>query len=146
MIRHILMSPYTRVAEVGALAETAKYPSMLAQSARLQIFATKTSICKYSHTSRLWFFRSCVNRIHQLSIEFKISHLIIYCSWLGILCKWDSFSKFFCNKIFFFPFLIPVDCVALVYSVNLKLKKVYLVSYVVFLWTLKQVVTCNAKI
>ena len=30
-----------RVAEVGVLAETAKYPSMLAQSARLQIFATK---------------------------------------------------------------------------------------------------------
>ena len=31
----------TRVAEVGVLAETAKYPSMLARSARLQIFATK---------------------------------------------------------------------------------------------------------
>ena len=30
-----------RVAEVGVLAETAKYPSMLARSARLQIFATK---------------------------------------------------------------------------------------------------------
>ena len=32
---------WARVAEVGVLAETAKYPSMLAQSARLQIFATK---------------------------------------------------------------------------------------------------------
>ena len=29
------------MAEVGVLAETAKYPSMLARSARLQIFATK---------------------------------------------------------------------------------------------------------
>ena len=33
-----------RVAEVGVLAETAKYPSMLAQSARLQIFATKNTV------------------------------------------------------------------------------------------------------
>ena len=33
-----------RVAEVGVLAETAKYPSMLATSARLQIF-TGTHFC-----------------------------------------------------------------------------------------------------
>ena len=39
-----------RVAEVGVLAETAKYPSMLARSARLQIFATKNTVfynCKF---------------------------------------------------------------------------------------------------
>ena len=33
-----------RVAEVGVLAETAKYPSMLAWSARLQIFDTKSVV------------------------------------------------------------------------------------------------------
>ena len=33
---------WNRVAEVGVIAETAKYPSMLARSAHLQIFATKT--------------------------------------------------------------------------------------------------------
>ena len=45
-----------RVAEVGVLAETAKYPSMLARSARLQIFATKNTVfynCKFlQHKSR----------------------------------------------------------------------------------------------
>ena len=34
----------TRVAEVGVLAETTKYPSALARSARLQIFATKNTV------------------------------------------------------------------------------------------------------
>ena len=45
----------TRVAEVGVLAETAKYPSMLAQIARLQIFATKNIVfynCKFSQQKR----------------------------------------------------------------------------------------------
>ena len=47
---------HSRVAEVGVLAETAKYPSMLAQSARLQIFVTKNTVfynCKFlQHTHR----------------------------------------------------------------------------------------------
>ena len=45
----------TRVAEVGVLAETAKYPSMLARSARLQIFATKNTVfynCKFLQQKR----------------------------------------------------------------------------------------------
>ena len=40
--------PWTRVAEVSVLAETAKYPSMLARSARLQIFATKNTFGRQS--------------------------------------------------------------------------------------------------
>ena len=45
----------TRVAEVDVLAETAKYPSMLARSARLQIFATKNIVfynCKFLQQKR----------------------------------------------------------------------------------------------
>ena len=47
-----------RVAEVGVLAETAKYPSMLARSARLQIFATKNTVfynCKFLQHKRCFF-------------------------------------------------------------------------------------------
>ena len=47
-----------RVAEVGVLAETAKYPSMLARSARLQIFATKNTVfynCKFLQHKRRFF-------------------------------------------------------------------------------------------
>ena len=46
------------MAEVGVLAETAKYPSMLAQSARLQIFATKNTVfynCKFVQLKRSFF-------------------------------------------------------------------------------------------
>ena len=35
---------HTRLLKVGMLAETAKYPSMLARSAHLQIFATKNTL------------------------------------------------------------------------------------------------------
>ena len=48
----------SRVAEVGVLAETAKYPSMLARSARLQIFATKNTVfynCKFLQHQRRFF-------------------------------------------------------------------------------------------
>ena len=44
-----------RVAEVGALAETAKYPSALARSACLQIFATKNTVfynCEFLQQKR----------------------------------------------------------------------------------------------
>ena len=47
-----------RVAEVGVLAETAKYPSMLARSARLQIFATKNTVfynCKFLQHKHRFF-------------------------------------------------------------------------------------------
>ena len=53
---HILV--VTRVAEVGVLAETAKYPSMLARSARLQIFATKNTVfynCKFLQHKHRFF-------------------------------------------------------------------------------------------
>ena len=48
----------SRVAEVGVLAETAKYPSMLARSARLQIFATKNTVfynCKFLQHKHRFF-------------------------------------------------------------------------------------------
>ena len=50
--------PDARVAEGGVLAETAKYPSMLARSARLQIFATKNTVfynCKFLQHKRRFF-------------------------------------------------------------------------------------------
>ena len=46
------------MAEVGVLAETAKYPSMLARSARLQIFATKNTVfynCKFLQHKHRFF-------------------------------------------------------------------------------------------
>ena len=59
-VEHYLGQTYValRVAEVGVLAETAKYPSMLARSARLQIFATKNTVfynCKFLQHKRCFF-------------------------------------------------------------------------------------------
>ena len=56
MVRFCYM--WARVAEVGVLAETAKYPLMLARSARLQIFATKNTVfynCKFLQHKRRFF-------------------------------------------------------------------------------------------
>ena len=46
---------HTRLLKVGMLAATAKYPSMLARSARFQIFATKNIVfynCKFLQQKR----------------------------------------------------------------------------------------------
>ena len=56
MVRFCYM--WARVAEVGVLAETAKYPFMLARSTRLQIFATKNTVfynCKFLQHKRCFF-------------------------------------------------------------------------------------------
>ena len=47
-----------RVAEVGVLAATAKYPSVLARSTRLQFFATKNTVfynCKFLQHKHRFF-------------------------------------------------------------------------------------------
>ena len=53
-----IFSVHIRVTEVGVLAATAKYPSVLARSARLQIFATKNTVfynCKFLQHKHRFF-------------------------------------------------------------------------------------------
>ena len=107
-----------RVAEVGVLAATAKYPSVLARSARLQIFATKKK-------QILWELSVMLSGCYKLACQRQPPN-IPQCQRGARVCKFlrqkhcilqlqifttkTLFFTHFCNKNVFLQFLATTNC------------------------------------